>query len=49
MKTLTERLYASLSQPKRLWVFENAGHSDWADSPELVWWDEVMDFLNSKP
>ena len=24
---LTERLYASLSQPKRLWVFENAGHS----------------------
>ncbi len=44
---LTERLYASLSQPKRLWVFENAGHSNWADGPELAWWDEVMGFLNS--
>lgn len=46
---LTERLYRSLSQPKKLWVFETAGHNDWPHSPELVWWDEVTDFLDSKP
>jgi len=44
---LTEQLYASLSSPKRLWIFEGAGHDDWPDIPELHWWDEVMDFLNS--
>lgn len=45
---LTERLYSGLSQPKRLWVFENAGHNDWPHGPELGWWDEVMGFLNTK-
>jgi len=46
---LTERLYAQLSQQKRLWVFETAGHNDWPHGPDLAWWDEVMDFLNSRP
>jgi uncharacterized protein len=45
---LTEQLYASLSEPKRLWIFGTAGHSDWPHSPELPWWDEVLDFLDSK-
>jgi pimeloyl-ACP methyl ester carboxylesterase len=45
---LTERLYKSLSQPKRIWVFENAGHNDWPNHPEHGWWTEVMGFLNSK-
>ena len=45
---LTERLYRSLSQPKRMWIFENAGHNDWPSRSELEWWSEVMDFLNSK-
>jgi len=44
---LTQRLYASLSQPKRLWVFPESGHNDWPGSPELPWWREVMDFLAS--
>jgi uncharacterized protein len=47
---LTENLFESLSYPKRLWVFENAGHNDWPNRPDLAWWDEVMDFLNpNKP
>lgn len=44
---LTERLYASLGAPKRLWTFENAGHNDWPSGPESGWWDEVMTFLAS--
>ena len=43
---LTETLYKSLSQPKRMWTFENAGHNDWPSHPELEWWSEVMSFLN---
>jgi uncharacterized protein len=45
---LTEGLYASLSGPKRLWTFNKSGHNDWPSSPELLWWDEVMDFLSLK-
>ncbi len=45
---LTEKLYNSLSQPKRMWSFENAGHNDWPSRPELDWWSEVMDFLNAE-
>ncbi|OPY80637.1 MAG: Alpha/beta hydrolase family protein [Syntrophorhabdus sp. PtaU1.Bin153] len=45
---LTERLYEALSRPKRVWKFENAGHNDWPSDPELEWWSEVMDFLNSE-
>jgi pimeloyl-ACP methyl ester carboxylesterase len=44
---LTERLYDSLCAPKRLWVFEAAGHKDWPREASLVWWDEVIDFLDS--
>lgn len=44
---LTERLYSGLPQPKRLWVFERGGHNGWPRSPELQWWDEVVEFLNS--
>lgn len=44
---LTHRLYESLPHPKRMWIFENAGHNDWPSHPELGWWDEVMAFLRS--
>ena len=44
---LTERLYTGLSAPKRMWTFAYAGHNDWPAEPELAWWSEVMDFLNS--
>lgn len=44
---LTRRLYASLPQSKRLWIFEDSGHCDWPDAPYLAWWDEVMEFLEA--
>jgi uncharacterized protein len=44
---LTDHLYTSLTQPKRLWIFKNAGHNDWPSGPESEWWDEVVAFLNS--
>lgn len=44
---LTKRLYETLSQPKRIWVFENAGHNDWPNHPGQRWWEEVMGFVSS--
>jgi len=43
---LTENLYQSLTQEKRLWTLSGAGHNDW---PALVahdFWTQVMGFLN---
>lgn len=45
---LTKNLYASLAEPKKLWIFEKAGHNDWPSGPELGWWDEVMIFLTAQ-
>ena len=42
----TLRLYESLPEPKRLWVFEHAGHNTWPAGPREAWWAEVMDWLN---
>lgn len=44
---LTENLYRSICAPKRMWVFENAGHNDWPADPGLDWWSEVMDFVGA--
>ncbi len=38
-------LYEQLPEPKKLWLFPGAGHSDWPDAPDEKWWGEVMDFL----
>ena len=43
----TLRLYESLPNEKRLWVFENAGHNSWPTWPNAAWWAEVMDWLSS--
>jgi len=40
-------LYEGLSEPKKLWLFPGAEHSDWPDAPDEKWWGEVMDFLVS--
>ena len=45
---LTERLYNSLSPPKRLWTFAKAGHNDWPSHPDHGWWAEVMAFLQTE-
>jgi len=39
------RLYESLAAPKRLWVFEGAGHNSWPAGPNEAWWREVLDFV----
>jgi uncharacterized protein len=47
-KQHTMGLYDSLIGPKRLWYFENAGHTDWPTGPRESWWREVMDFVGPK-
>jgi len=44
---LTARLYHSLSSPKRLWTFTDAGHNDWPSHPHAAWWDEVVAFMSA--
>jgi pimeloyl-ACP methyl ester carboxylesterase len=46
-KKTTLNLYNSLSQPKRIWIFNDAGHNNWPTGQDLIWWDEVLDFINS--
>jgi alpha-beta hydrolase superfamily lysophospholipase len=41
----TKRLYDSLPDPKRLWVFQDVGHNTWPTSPNEAWWAEVMNWL----
>jgi pimeloyl-ACP methyl ester carboxylesterase len=40
-------LHEQLPEPKKLWLFTGAGHSDWPSSPEEKWWAEVMAFLTA--
>jgi alpha-beta hydrolase superfamily lysophospholipase len=42
----TMRLYESLSSPKRLWVFQNAGHNSWPTAPDAGWWAEVLEWVS---
>ncbi len=43
----TLAFYESLSSPKRLWVFKNAGHNTWPTSPTEKWWQEVTAFTGN--
>ncbi|MCS6826323.1 MAG: lysophospholipase [Caldilinea sp.] len=45
----SERLYASLTGPKRRWVLPNAGHNSWPVEPWHNWWREVMAFVSYAP
>jgi pimeloyl-ACP methyl ester carboxylesterase len=47
-KQHTMGLYDSLIGPKKLWYFENSGHTDWPTGPREIWWSEVMDFVGAK-
>ncbi len=40
------KLYESMTGPKRLWTFENAGHNSWPVQPEASWWKEVTAFIS---
>ena len=44
---LTQHLYETLRDPKRLWTFPNAGHNSWPSNPDESWWIEMMNFLHS--
>jgi fermentation-respiration switch protein FrsA (DUF1100 family) len=41
----TMALYDAIVGPKKLWLFERAGHNDWPAAPDETWWREVMDFV----
>lgn len=41
----TERLYESLPEPKKLWIFSDHGHNDWPSYTAEKWWDEVLGFI----
>jgi len=42
---LTLNLYDALDEPKRVWVFEQAGHNSWPADPMRVWWEEIMKWI----
>jgi alpha-beta hydrolase superfamily lysophospholipase len=39
------RLFRSLTAPKRLWEFPDAGHNTWPTGADAPWWREAMDFI----
>ncbi len=39
------KLYAAVTNEKRLWTFKDAGHNTWHDRADTAWWLEVMEFL----
>jgi len=38
--------FEALRSPKRLWVFEKAGHNSWPTAPAEKWWREVTEFTS---
>lgn len=42
----TKNLYESLASPKKMWLFNDAGHNSWPSAPGLAWWREVMAFVD---
>jgi pimeloyl-ACP methyl ester carboxylesterase len=45
---LSLNLFAHLPDPKKMILKAGYGHGDWPDSPELTWWDDVLDFIAPK-
>lgn len=39
------RFYEALSNKKRLWIIKDAKHNTWPEHLEMVWWQQVMAFL----
>jgi fermentation-respiration switch protein FrsA (DUF1100 family) len=38
-------LEVALTQPKRLLVIPGAGHNDWPEQVDAMWWRDAVDFL----
>ena len=45
----SQRLYETLREPKRLWIFQQAGHNSWPINVGEPWWDEVLQWLGGVP
>lgn len=41
-----QRLYASLTTEKKLWLFAGVSHNNMPVAPDLPWWGEVVTFLS---
>ena len=40
------KLYESLpGSTRRMWIMQGAGHNDWPNHVNSMWWKEIMDFL----
>jgi pimeloyl-ACP methyl ester carboxylesterase len=42
---LTLNLFAHLPDAKKLILHEGYGHDNWPSSPDLSWWDDVLNFI----
>jgi len=47
-KQNTLNLFNSIDGNKKLWKFPNAGHNSVPIHPDLLWWGEVMKFIDPK-
>ena len=43
----SQRLYQSLSAPKRKWIIQRAGHNDWLMAVDANWWRDIMAFIHA--
>ncbi len=43
--SLTLNFFAHLSNPKKMILEKGFGHGNWPRSPELSWWDDVLNFI----
>jgi fermentation-respiration switch protein FrsA (DUF1100 family) len=43
----SQSLYAALPEPKRLWLFPEAGHNDWS-AYVVAWWGETVAWLEAQ-
>ncbi len=44
-KKRADRLFESIRNRKKLWVFPNCGHNDWPSDATQNWWRETVEFF----
>jgi pimeloyl-ACP methyl ester carboxylesterase len=45
---LSLNLFAHLPDPKKIILQAGVGHNDWPQSPDLLWWDDALNFIAPK-
>ena len=45
---LTLNLFSHLPDPKKMILQEGYGHENWPNTPDLAWWDDVLNFIAPK-